>query len=34
MTPAPATYPGYRVPTAIISYAVDRYDVFYFSLRE
>ena len=34
MTPEPATYPGYRFPAAIISYAVWLYHVFGLSLRE
>ncbi|WP_043366669.1 IS6 family transposase [Belnapia sp. F-4-1] len=34
MTSEPATYPGYRFPAAIISYAVWLYHVFGLSLRE
>src|SRR5829696_1977723 len=34
MTPEPATYPGYRFPTEIISYAVWLYHVFGLSLRD
>jgi len=34
MTPEPATYPGYRFPAEIISYAVWLYHVFGLSLRE
>jgi putative transposase len=34
MTPEPATFPGYRFPAAIISYAVWLYHVFGLSLRE
>ena len=34
MAPEPATYPGYRFPAAIISYAVWLYHVFGLSLRE
>jgi putative transposase len=34
MTSATATYPGYRFPVSIISYAVCRYRVFCSSLRE
>ena len=34
MTCEPATYPGYRFPTGIISYAVWLYHVFGLSLRD
>jgi putative transposase len=34
MTPDPATYPGYRFPAEIISYAVWLYHVFGLSLRD
>ena len=34
MTSKPATYPGYRFPAEIISYAVWLYHVFGLSLRE
>jgi len=34
MTPEPATYPGYRFPAEIISYAVWLYHVFGLSMRE
>jgi putative transposase len=34
MTPEPATFPGYRFPAAIISYAVCLYHVFGLSLRK
>ncbi len=34
MTPEPATYPGYRFPAEIISYAVWLHHVFGLSLRE
>src|SRR3954471_10284730 len=34
MTPEPATYPGYRFPAEIISYAVWLYHVFGLSLRD
>ena len=34
MTPAPTTYPGYRFPAEIISYAVRLYHVFSLSLRD
>jgi len=33
MTPEPATYPGYRFPAEIISYAVWLYHVFGLSFR-
>jgi hypothetical protein len=33
MTPDPATYPGYRFPSEIISHAVWLYHVFSLSLR-
>ena len=34
MMPEPATYPGYRFPAEIISYAVWLYHVFGLSLRD
>ena len=34
MTPEPATYPGYRFPAEIISYAVWLYRYFSLSLRD
>ena len=34
MTSEPATYPGYRFPAEIISYAVWLYHVFGLSLRD